>query len=61
MCARGSVYERVPHITLRDIANNAEIDVIYEEYQREMGAHPLRTEWRPGNRVGGVGDTAGRR
>ena len=37
---QGFVYERVPHITLRDIANNAEIDVIYEEYQREM--EPLR-------------------
>lgn len=24
----GFVYERVPHITLRDIANNAEIDTI---------------------------------
>ena len=37
---QGFVYERVPHITLRDIANNAEIDVIYEEYQREL--EPLR-------------------
>ena len=30
---RGFVYERVPHITLRSIANNAEIDVIYEQRQ----------------------------
>ena len=30
---QGFVYERVPHITLRSIANNAEIDVIYEQYQ----------------------------
>ena len=37
---QGFVYERVPHITLRDIANNAEIDVIYEEYQREL--EPIR-------------------
>ena len=37
---QGFVYERVPHITLRDIANKAEIDVIYEEYQREL--EPLR-------------------
>ena len=29
----GFVYERVPHITLRAIANNAEIDVIYETRQ----------------------------
>ena len=27
---QGFVYERVPHITLKAIANNAEIDVIYE-------------------------------
>ena len=33
---QGFVYERVPHITLRDIANNAEIDVIYEEYQEKL-------------------------
>ena len=27
---QGFVYERVPHVTLRDIANNSEIDVIWE-------------------------------
>ena len=32
---QGFVYERVPHITLRDIANNAEIDVIWEEIPRK--------------------------
>ncbi len=37
---QGFVYERVPHITLRDIANNAEIDVIYEEYEKRLA--PLR-------------------
>ena len=37
---QGFVYERVPHITLRDIANNAEIDVIWERYQAEL--EPLR-------------------
>ena len=30
---QGFVYNRVPHITLRDIANNAEIDVIWEQLQ----------------------------
>ena len=30
---QGFVYEHVPHITLRSIANNAEIDVIYEQHQ----------------------------
>ena len=29
----GFVYERVPHVTLKSIANNAEIDVIWEKYQ----------------------------
>jgi adenine-specific DNA-methyltransferase len=29
----GFVYERVPHITLKSIANNAEIDVIWEKFQ----------------------------
>ena len=37
---QGFVYERVPHITLRDIANDAEIDVIWEEYQERL--EPLR-------------------
>ncbi|MEI6343337.1 MAG: site-specific DNA-methyltransferase [Verrucomicrobiota bacterium] len=32
----GFVYERVPHITLKSIANNAEIDVIWERFQPEM-------------------------
>ena len=39
---QGFVNERVPHITLRDIANNAEIDVIHEEYQEKL--EPLRAE-----------------
>ena len=37
---QGFVYERVPHITLRDIANNAEIDVIWEESEEKLA--PLR-------------------
>jgi adenine-specific DNA-methyltransferase len=36
----GFVYERVPHITLKSIANNAEIDVIYEKWQAVL--EPLR-------------------
>lgn len=36
----GFVYERVPHITLKSIANNAEIDVIWEKWQGNLG--PLR-------------------
>ena len=38
----GFVYERVPHITLKSIANNAEIDVIWEKFQETL--EPLRTE-----------------
>jgi adenine-specific DNA-methyltransferase len=29
----GFVYERVPHVTLKSIANNTEIDVIWDKYQ----------------------------
>jgi adenine-specific DNA-methyltransferase len=32
----GFVYERVPHITLKSIANNAEIDVIWEKWQPKV-------------------------
>lgn len=36
----GFVYQRVPHITLKSIANNEEIDTIYAKWQDEMD--PLR-------------------
>ena len=38
----GFVYERVPHITLKAIANNAEIDVIWDKWQETL--EPLRTQ-----------------
>ena len=38
----GFVYERVPHITLKSIANNSEIDVIWERWQETL--EPLRHE-----------------
>jgi adenine-specific DNA-methyltransferase len=47
----GFVYERVPHITLKAIANNAEIDVIWEQWQakleplREKLNASLKTQW----------------
>lgn len=47
----GFVYERVPHITLKSIANNAEIDVIWEKWQgaleplREKLNSALRKSW----------------
>ena len=33
---QGFVYERVPHVTLKSIANNVEIDVIWEEHQPKV-------------------------
>lgn len=39
---QGFVYERVPHITLKSIANNTEIDVIWEHYQKLI--EPLRQQ-----------------
>jgi adenine-specific DNA-methyltransferase len=39
---QGFVYERVPHITLKSIANNSEIDVIYDKFQAQL--EPLREQ-----------------
>lgn len=33
---QGFVYERVPHITLKAIANNAEIEVIWDKFQEKL-------------------------
>jgi adenine-specific DNA-methyltransferase len=47
----GFVHERVPHVTLKSIANNTEIDVIWEKYQaklellRESLNSALRENW----------------
>ena len=59
----GFVYERVPHITLKSIANNAEIDAIYERLQpevetalsdlnRAMQGHPIPFTVEAGGRKG---------
>jgi adenine-specific DNA-methyltransferase len=48
---QGFVYERVPHISLKSIANNAEIDVIWDRYQPSLETHrsslnaALGTQW----------------
>ena len=48
---QGFVYERVPHITLKSIANNAEIDVIWDKWQpvidplRESLNTALKKQW----------------
>jgi len=39
---QGFVYERIPHVTLKSIANNAEIDVIWEKCQTTL--EPLRAQ-----------------
>ena len=39
---KGFVYKRVPHITLKAIANNPEIDTIHEKYQQKL--KPIYTE-----------------
>ncbi len=47
----GFVYERVPHVTLKSIANNSEIDVIWDKWQvvleplREKLNAALRKQW----------------
>jgi adenine-specific DNA-methyltransferase len=47
----GFVYERVPHVTLKSIANNAEIDVIWDKWQatldplRESLNRAVKTAW----------------
>ena len=38
----GFVYEHVPHITLKAIANNAEIDVFWDKFQEKL--EPLREQ-----------------
>ncbi|MGB7044306.1 MAG: DNA methyltransferase [Methylocella sp.] len=38
----GFVYKRVPHVTLKSIANNAEIDVIWDKWQAKL--EPLREQ-----------------
>ncbi|UHL64065.1 site-specific DNA-methyltransferase [Paralcaligenes sp. KSB-10] len=47
----GFVYERVPHVTLKSIANNTEVDVIWDTFQskleslREQLNTALKTNW----------------
>ena len=39
---KGFVYKRVPHVTLKAIANNDEIDVIHERYEKELAPRLAR-------------------
>ena len=51
------MYERVPHITLRAIANNAEIDVIWEDAQEEHGTSQRGVEPRARRVMARMGDS----
>jgi len=50
----GFVYQRVPHITLKSIANNAEIDVIWERFEEKL--KPLREQLTQALPVGWLAD-----
>jgi adenine-specific DNA-methyltransferase len=39
---KGFVYKRVPHVTLKAIANNPEIDTIHEKWQKKL--EPIHTQ-----------------
>jgi adenine-specific DNA-methyltransferase len=39
---KGFVYKRVPHVTLKAIANNPEIDTIHDKWQQKL--EPIRTQ-----------------
>ncbi|MGB3778432.1 MAG: DNA methyltransferase, partial [Tunicatimonas sp.] len=39
---QGFVYERVPHVLFKDISNNTEVDVIWEQFQEKL--EPLREQ-----------------
>ncbi|MDZ4310820.1 MAG: site-specific DNA-methyltransferase [Cypionkella sp.] len=60
---QGFVYDRVPHITLKSIANNAEIDVIWDRFQpvvedalaalnTALSGHPAPFKVETGGRAG---------
>ena len=59
---QGFVYERAPHITLKSIANNAEIDVIWENCADDARAAARRAQQGARQDVGRMGNPArGRR
>ena len=58
---QGFVYERVPHITLKSIANNAEIDVIWEKFAADARTAARATQRRSEAELGRMADPARRR
>ena len=60
---KGFVYKRVPHVTLKSIANNEEIDAIHARWQAQL--EPLRADLNAAlgqglGRVAGAARAAGR-
>ena len=55
---QGFVYERVPHITLGSIANNSEIDVIWEQFQEKFRTITEATQPTTENELGGMGNSS---
>ena len=58
MSKRVSFTRRVPHVTLKSIANNEEIDAIHAKWQEQL--EPLRAEINQaaGQELAGVGSAA---
>ena len=55
---KGFVYKRVPHITLKSIANNEEIDAIHAQVRGATHADPREAERGAEEKLGRVGDPA---
>ena len=55
---QGFVYERVPHITLKSIANNTEIDVIWEKTSGKARTPAQATQRRTQPRMAGMGSAS---
>ena len=55
--SKGFVYKRVPHVTLKSIANNEEIDAIHAQY-RSSSTHCGRAEQAARSKLAGMGSAA---
>ena len=55
---QGFVYEQAPHITLKSIANNLEIDVIWEDLAGNPGTAAGRSQQGTRRDMGGMGNSS---
>ena len=53
---QGFVYKRVPHVTLKSIANNEEIDAIHAKWQDKLDELLKRINKAAGQKLGRVGN-----